>query len=412
MPESHTHISNTLLLTSHCFNILLKAMMQKLESEHPGILKKNVSQVYGFAGYDDQLPSLKSAIYKVSGVFVNGKYIYDKKRECSSGTPIIKINKPYNHLLFEYLGYDSVFSFLKNEAVDQNEKTKQLDILNSQVLSETHYYVAYHHGEYKEIVKSQVTVKDNWKRIEYKYVYPQNDGTVKYFSYLGDIKKRADALHINTRTYLDGKMVPSGENILYIGYGDPGKSKYILGVFSAFDIDNKLIAVKTIHEKCSSKIEMEEKSLVKKIPGYIAQELRNQRIENEIHIPNDKMEISSKSPYYMTYEKIAGEYTFQFENEHSELNDLKIRIDPDTFKMSSMVSGIIIKSNDIQLIQNASILNLRMQLSGISPLLQLDIYLKTYYLSNQTAQVKGKYCGIDFENRLVAGDVLFNFKSL
>lgn len=411
MPESQTHISNTLLLTSYCFNILLKAIMRKLESEHPGILKKNVSQVYGFAGYDEQLPSLKSAIYKVSGASVNGKYIYDKKRECNSGTPIIKINKPYNHLLFEYLGYPSVFTFLKNEVVDQTEKAKQLDILNSQVLSESHYYVAYHYGEYKEIVKSQVTVKDNWKRIEYKYVYPQNDGTVKYFSYLGEIKKRADALHINTRTYLDGKMVPSGENILYIGYGDPGKSKYILGVFSAFDIDNKLIAVKTIHEKCSSKKEMEETSLVKKIPGYIAQELRNQRIENEIHIPNDKMEISSKSPYYMTYEKIAGEYTFQFKNEHSQLNDLKIRIDPDTFKMSSMISGILIKHDDIKLIQNASILNLRMQLYGTTPFLQLDIYLKTYYLSNQNGKLKGKYSGIDFENRLLAGEVVFDFKS-
>ena len=105
MSENHTLSTNNLQLTAACFNTLLKALLNKLEKEHPGILKKSVSQIYGFAGYDEHLPSLKAALYKVSGLSVNGKYIYDKKRELTSGAPIIKINKPYNHLLFEYLDH-------------------------------------------------------------------------------------------------------------------------------------------------------------------------------------------------------------------------------------------------------------------------------------------------------------------
>lgn len=403
--------ASTITMTAYCFDRLVNCLMQKLELEYPGILKKKVGQIYGFSSQESQTPSLKTELQALTGSFINGKYVYDKRRELASGKPYIKINKPYNLVLFEYLGYDNIHSFINKELQNEEEKTRQLELIQAKTTFENLYYVSYHFGEYKKIVKSQTTVKDNWKKVEYNYVYPQNDGTVKNFLYYGDIKKRADALHIQTRTFLDGRMVPSGENILYIGYGDPAKSKYLLGVFSAFDINNKLIAVKTIHEKYSSKEEMISESLKKKIPGYIAQELRNQRIENEIHIPNDKMELSSKSPYYTTYEKIAGRYAFEFKTEQTELPELIIEIDQDTYKITTKDPGILINSDDIQLIHNASILNIKLRLSGLTPFLQLDIYVKTYYLKGTATKAQGKYCGIDFENRLVAGDVSFVFEA-
>ena len=409
MSEYSNTSGSSLQITAYCFKEILSSLLLKLSENHPGILKSKISQVYGFAGYDKDAPSLKSELGKLSGIFINGKYLYDKKRELSSGKPFIKLNKPYNHLIFEYLGYDNFVSFVNDKITDPVEKQKQLKYLHSNKEPQNHYYVSYHFGEYKEIVKSQVTVKDNWKRIEYNYVYPQDDGSFEYFLYFGDIKKRADALHIQTRTFLDGKMVPSGENILYIGYGDPGKSKYLLGVFSAFDINNKLIAVKTIHEKCASKEEMISQSTKKKIPGYIAQELRNQRIENDIHIPNDKLEISSKSPYYLTYEKIAGAYTFKFDSTEQNITELKILIDPNSYKISSLIPGILINHDEIQLLNNASIMNLSLNLSGLSPFLQLNIYVKTYYLNDNSKEAKGKFAGVDFENRLIVGDVALNF---
>lgn len=402
---------STISLTAYCFKKINADLLEKLESAHPGILNKKVSQIYGFTGYNDQHASLKSELEKMSGAYINGKYLYDKNRELASGKPIIKINKPYNHILFEYLGYDGVMAYVNDRIIDETEIVSQLELLQHKTISDNHYYVSYHFGEYKKIVKSQVTVRDNWKRIEYNYVYPQDDGSIKSFLYYGDIKKRADALHIQTRTYLDGKMVPSGENILYIGYGDPSKSKYILGVFSAFDINNKLIAVKTIHEKCVDKEEMLQKSVDLKIPGYIAQELRNQRIENEIHIPNDKLEISSKSPYYLTYEKAAGTYHFSFESEHVQAAELQLFIDPNSYKITSLIDGILINEDDLEILHNGSIMNISLRLSGLTPFLQLDIYVKTYYLYNGVKATEGKYSGIDFENRLVNGNVTISFDS-
>ena len=401
----------TLQLTAHCFDILLKQTLQKLKQDYPQILNKRITQIYGFGNYNQQEPSLKGELEQLSGQFINGKYLYDKQRELSSGKPYIKVNKPYNHILFEYLGYESASAFISDNIKDKARLKEQIELSDSPEENQQHYYVSYHFGEYKEVVKAQATVKDDWKRIEYKYAYPQDDGTVKYFIYYGDIKKRNDALHIQTRTFLDGKMVPSGENILYMGYGAPSKSKYLLGVFSAFDINNKLIAVKTIHEKVSSKEEMERRSLDKKVPGYIAQELRNQRLENEIHIPNDKMELSPKSPYYLTYERMAGNYLFHFGTGTIEQAELNIAINPDTYKVKCLNEGILLNHDDIQLINNGSVLYLRLTLSGLTPFLQLDIYMKTYYLTDQSQQAMGKYCGIDFENRLVSGDLEFTFKT-
>lgn len=397
-------------LFANSFKILLDTVFKKLEEQFPGILKRGITQIFGFGNYDPHQPSLKGELEKLSGNYINGKYLYDKQREVRSGKPHVRINNPYNHLLLQYLDYDSYSQFVHNHIADEQEKKKQLSLIESAYKVRTHYYVSYHFGEYRKIVKAQVIVRDDWKSIEYKYMYPTEKGDFEEFLYFGNIKKRADALHIQTRTLMDGKMVEGGENILYIGYGDPAKSKFILGVYSAFDINNRLIAGKIIHQKCASKEEMLRLSQQKKIPGYIAQEIRNMRIENEINIPNDKLEISSKSPYYLSYEGIAGEYLFSFPDQDEHLTDLSIHIDPDTFKISSDQPGILINKDHIELMQNGSVLYFRFDFTGLTSFSHLNIYVKTYYLRKATEMITGAYSGIDFENRLRQGETLISFR--
>lgn len=396
-------------LSANSFKILLEVVYKKLEEEYPDILTGGVTQVFGFGNYDPQLPSLKGELEKLSGNYINGKYLYDKQREVRSGKPHVRINNPYSHLLLQYLEYDSYVQFIEEHLADEQEKKSQLDLLESPQKGKTHYYVSYHFGEYKAIVKAQVIVREDWKAIEYKYIYPTDHGNYEEFLYFGNIKKRADALHIQTRTLMDGKMVEGGENILYIGYGDPAKSKFILGVYSAFDINNRLIAGKMIHEKCASKEEMIELSMQKKVPGYIAQEIRNMRIENEINIPNDKLEISHKSPYYLSYERIAGTYRFSFPDQEEPLAGLTVHIDPDSFKISSDVPGILINKDHIELLQNGSVLYFEFSFTGLTSFSQLNIYVKTYYLRKATKGIEGVYSGIDFENRLRSGAITISF---
>ncbi len=403
--------STTLSLTAHSFELLLNAVLDRFSSKYEGATRYGLSQIFGFGNYNESLPNLKSELQQNAATFINGKYLYDKKRELQSGKPYIKLTRPYKHLLFAYLGYNDVISFIDDRISDPEEKQKQLNLLSINQKDEPFYYVSYHYGEYREIVKAQVIVRDNWKTVEYKYLYPQSDGSSKEFVYIGNIKKRADALHIQTKTLMDGKMVESGENILYVGYGDPGSSKFILGVFSAFDINNRLIACKIIHEKADSKEDMIALSKAKKIPAYIAQEIRNQRIENDINIPNNKLEISKKSPYYHTYEKVTGKYKFAFYENDDEIGTLDISIDPNSYKIKSSDPGILINKDEIDLLQNGSVLHFSFQMTGLSSFTQLQIFVKTYYLNDHAEKIKGVYSGIDLENRLRSGKVMINYKS-
>lgn len=403
MENTHLQENTTLLMTAHCFKILLNTVLShfKQQFDHPSSIK--VTQLYGFGNYDSKQPSLKQEFEKLTGAFVNGKYLYDKSRELQTGKPILKLNGYYKVILFQYIGYDNIQSFVENAVEDVKEKSKQLGLVSSVNPAQTHYYISYHFGEYKEIVKAQVTVLNNWKSMEYKYLYPQNDGSFKEFQYYGIVKKRADALHIRTKTLMDGRMVEGGESILYIGYGDPGRSAFILGVFSAFDINNRVIAGKTIHEKCNSKEEMISKSRARNIPAHVVQELRNVRIENDAVIPNDKLEISPNSPYSITYEKIPGQYKCQLFQKDQYLGDFSFSMNKNTYRIIPLTSGVLINKDHFELIQNGSVVHFSFQLTGIALFSRLEIFVKTYYLNKDEQEIQGVFSGLDIENRLVSG---------
>ncbi len=399
-------------MTAHCFEILLEAVLVefKKKNNHPAVGR--VTQLYGFGNYNANQPNLKQEFEKLTGGFINGKYLYDKNRELKAGKPILKLNGIYKVLLFQYIGYDDVFSFINDTIEDVQEKAKQLELISNSNAAQTYYYVSYHFGEYKEIVKAQVTVLNDWKNMEYKYLYPQKDGTFKEFLYYGTVKKRADLLHTRTKTLVDGRMVDGGENILYIGYGEPSRSAFILGVFSAFDINNRVIAGKMIHEKCASKEEMILKSKERKIPAYIAQEIRNIRIENDAVIPNDKLEISSNSPYSITYEKIPGNYRLVFLQNGENLGAFSFYIDEDTFRISPATSGVLINKDHFELIQNGSVIHFSFQLTGIALFTRLEVFVKTYYLNRGERDIRGVFSGLDIENRLISGEVEVFYESV
>ena len=404
--------SGTLHITSHCFQFLLDKILDHFKSKYSQTALSRVGQLYGFGNFDVNKPNLKKELEGLTTGFVNGKYLYDKSRELQAGRPIIKLNGFYKLVLFQYIGYKNIVDFTNNAIVDQEEKKRQLELISSPNDQTTYYYVGYHFGEYKEIVKAQVIVTNDWKNIEYTYLYPQSDGTFKKFLYYGTVRKRADILHVRTKTLLDGRMVDGGETILYIGYGDPGRCAFILGIFSAFDINNRVIGGKMIQEKCTTKEEMFLKSKDRKIPAYISQELRNIRIENEAIIPNNEIEISSKSPYSITYEKIPGNYQFRLNQDETILGDFSFSVDKNTFKISPSTSGVLINQDRFELIQNGSVIHFSFQITGIAVFSRLEIFFKTYYLNGVNKEIKGVFSGLDIENRLINGEVEVFYKPM
>jgi len=406
--------NKTLLVTAHCFKILLEKTLAQFKEKYKdqtAVIGK-VTQLYGFGNYNASLPNLGQELETLTGGFINGKYLYDKQRELQMGKPIIKLNGYYKIVLFQYVGYDGIEDFIKKAIKDTNEQQKQIDLINNIIAEKNYYYIGYHFGEYKEVVKSQVEVLNNWKTVQYTYIYHSKDGSLKTFQYHGIVKRRADILHIPTKTLMDGKMIDGGENILYIGHAEPGSSAFVLGVFSAFDINNRVIAGKVIHEKCISKDEMIAQSMSAKIPAYIAQELRNVRIENDAVIPNDALEISSKSPYSITYNKIPGNYTFTLFQENELLGDFQFSIDSATFKLSSMTEGVLIVKDHFELIQNGSVIHFSFQLTGIALFTKLEAFVKTYYLNKGETDIRGVYSGLDIENRLISGEVRVIYEGL
>ncbi len=405
------HENNTLYITSYCYRILLDKVISKFKNKHDDPSLNKVAQLFGFGNFDSNKPSLRYELEKIAGGYINGKYLYDKNRELQSGKPILKLNGYYKTILFNYIGNEDITDFLKQSTFDDLEKNKQLQLLNSINNDHNYFYVSHHFGENKEVIKGQVTVLNNWKNIQYKYLYPQKDGTIKEYIYHGVIVRRADTLHIKTKTLIGGKMVEGGDDVFYIGHSEPWNGAFLIGTYSAYDIYNKTIAGKTIFEKCSSKEEMITKSLDRNVPAYIMQEIRNKRIINHGIVPYNYIEISPKSPYSITYKKIPGKYNFRLIQNETELGNFNFIIDKYTFKVHAITEGMLIEKDNFEIINNGSVIHFSFNLTGISLFSQLEIFFKTYYLNKGEKEIKGVFSGLDTENRLISGEVRIEYDS-
>ena len=167
--------NNTLLVTGYCFKILLAMILKQFKEEHKenAAVIGRVTQLYGFGNYNANLPSLGQTLEKLTGEFINGKYLYDKQRELQMGKPVLKLNGYYKTVLFQYIGYEGIVDFTKKVIKEEQEKARQLALIQNDSLEQNFFYVCYYYGEFKEVVKYQVVVLNNWKNMQYTYLYPQ-----------------------------------------------------------------------------------------------------------------------------------------------------------------------------------------------------------------------------------------------
>jgi len=111
----------TLLVTAHCFGVLLEMVLNHFREKHKdhAVIIGRVTQLYGFGNYNANLPNLGQDLEKLTGGFINGKYLYDKQREVQKGKPILKLNGYYKIVLFQYIGYEGIEDFTKNFIKDE-----------------------------------------------------------------------------------------------------------------------------------------------------------------------------------------------------------------------------------------------------------------------------------------------------
>jgi hypothetical protein len=398
-----------LSLTSDYFKLLVDEIHSTFLEKHKlKKLPKNY-QLYGYGDFDESKPSLKTDLEAVGTEFINGKYLYDKTRQVYKGRPIIKLSKYYKSILLMYLGYSNIKQFIDAHDVASSITQDQIDLLYNEGVNKTYYYISYYFGEDQTLLKGRTIISENFKKIQHTYVYPQDDGSHKtHYSY-GTIIRREDTLHINTKTLLDSKLVEGGSEIYYIGHSDPANTQFLVGAYVTFDIYTQPVAGKSIFEKCSSKEDMETRSKDGVIPAYIAQELRNQRIVSENIVPKHYNALSRFAPYAPIYKRVAGNYIFTFNFEEEIYEKLNFIISDTDYRIKLLNDEVYIENDSFNLFNKGSVLHFSFKLAGLTNLDRVDVYLKTYFLNDNTNTQSGVFSGVDNENRLVNGTITVEY---
>uniref|UniRef100_UPI004054B3BF hypothetical protein n=1 Tax=Yeosuana sp. TaxID=2529388 RepID=UPI004054B3BF len=366
-------------------------------------------QLYGYGQFDENKPNLKQDFEAIGSDSINGKYLYDKTRDLFKGKPIIKLNAYYKSIILLYIGYDDFKKFMDDNNLSQHEEEKQLSLIYDNSVDRTYYYINYYFGEDNMILKGQTIISDNWKKIKHTFIYPQDDGSMRDHYNFGNIIRREDTLHINTKTLLDGKLVEGANEIYYIGHKTPSTVNFLVGTYCTFDIYTNTVAGQSILEKCVSKEDMLEKSNSPNIPPYIAMEIRNKRIVNNRLVPNSYLELSNKSPFSSIYAKIPGTYELSFNLDNNLTEVIKFKILATNYKIITLTENVYIEKDRIELLNKGTVINFRFTFSGIITLERVNIYFKTYYLKNEKLNQEGVFSGIDNENRLINGTLDVNY---
>ena len=396
-------------ITSEYFEVFIKLITDRFKAKHSLSKMPKSVQFFGYGNYNPEKPNLKSDFECLANDFVNGKYLYDKFRDFYRGKPLITLNQYYQSIILQYIGYESLESFLKAQKFSSAIEKKQFELFNADNKLKTYYYVNYYYGEDNSIYKGETIISDNWKKIKSTFIYPQDDGTlIEHYSF-GNIVRRDDTLHIDSKTLLNGKLFEGGRETYYIGHNDPSNIMYLVGAYCTFDIYTNTVAGQSILEKCSSKEEMEKKARSIEIPPYIAMEIRNKRIVNISTTPKNPFEISEQSPYASIYKNLAGFYLLTFRSEQGIKETLSFKISKTNYKVISYSENVYFSNDCFKLSNKGSVVRFSFNLTGIINLDCVKVFFKTYFLNRDNENHEGVYCGIDGENRLIHGKVSLRF---
>ncbi|SNY95317.1 hypothetical protein [Flagellimonas pacifica] len=396
--------SETLLLTKHVFSILLNKVITHFKESHKIDGKYKDSQLYGFGNYDLEKANLKNDLELVLRGYVNGKYLYNKYREASSGKPIIKISREYRSLFFNYLGYRDVSEFVESGLFTTKQRDKQFDLLRRKGNSIDHYYVCYYFGEDNKMNKGQVIIYNDWKTVEMIYVYVDENGAKGVYTFYGTINQSEDFAHFDTKYFVGNKKSEGAKFIFFIGKSSPNERHYLIGTYSGFDKYDRAIAGKMILKKYNAKLEIEEEVNSKLFDPIICQELNKVRLVVESNIRKNPLRFSKKSPYAQILSKTAGDYAFEF-NIEGRNHCLKLRIETYHHNIVSLNDSIIVEDDKVVVLNKGQILNLDFAISGVFHLQKTSIYINAMDFIGKNKEVEGNFNGIDINNKIVSGIV-------
>jgi len=363
--------------------------------------------MYGFGNFDPNKPNLKSDFEKTAHGYVNGKYLYNKRREASNGKPVIKLSREYKHLFFNYLGYKDVHEFIDRASITEEQKNKQLELLNQKSNTRDYYYVCYYYGEDSRMNKGKIIIYNDWKKVEMIYVYENEKGDKGIYTFYGAINQSEDFVYFDTKYFSGNKKSEGAKFIFFIGKSSAHERHYLIGTYSGFDKYDRAIAGKMILKKFNTKMEMEEEISTNVFSPIICQELNKNRLVIESSIRKNPLLFSKKSPYAQVLATSSGNYIFDFII-HKKNYQLKLKLEKYHYNIVSLTEAIIIEDDFIKVINKGQIINLDFFISGMFQLQKVSIYIKAIEITNNKKGTQGSFNGIDINNNIVSGKVTIN----
>ncbi|OQX77448.1 MAG: hypothetical protein B6D64_08265 [Bacteroidetes bacterium 4484_276] len=71
---------------------------------------------------------------------------------------------------------------------------------------------------------------------------------------------------------------------------------------------------------------------------------------------------------------------------------------------------MLIEKDNIDILNNGTVVHFSFHFVGIAIFSQLEIFIKTYYLTKGEKDIQGVFSGLDIENRLINGEVRVDFE--
>lgn len=238
-------------LSNNFFLGLHKELLELFAKENSLELKTlTIFQLYGFGNYNEEEPNLKGFITKRTRNWINGKYLYNKRREIDSGHKAkVKIRRDYLTILITAAGYKDYNDYLQNSiyvSADVRE-VEQAIIEGSRQDENVLYYVGYYVEDRRYYIKSKFTI-NQMKSASWEILYWEKSKEPTLYTYYGKCVPTGDSALSFYFKKEDSSL--NKECFVNLFYGNNMNNKpLLLGAYCGFERSNKPVIGKLIFEE-------------------------------------------------------------------------------------------------------------------------------------------------------------------
>jgi hypothetical protein len=330
---------------SHNFYIgLHKELLDKF-SKHNSIKLKTLTvfQLYGFGNYEEELPNLKTFITQKTGKWINGKYLYNKRREIeASHKTKIKIKKDYLSILITAAGYKDYNDYVQNSSyISQDVREVEQGILEGSIKDDqVLYYVGYYVEDRQYYIKSKFTIYQ-MKSASWEILYWEQEQQPTLYTYFGKCVPTGDSALSFYFSKEDSSL--NKECFVNLFYGNNMNNKpVLLGAYCGFERSNNPVIGKLIFEEVADAEAQNEKVRSDEINPIFHNYLYSQRLvvdgilphrNSDLAVSINRLEIinfliGTYSGYYLDRNEYLIPISFQVLN---ELGEIKLKINNTNF---------------------------------------------------------------------------------